>query len=321
MAPRPRGDRRPPKGLGGVRPPLFRVKAFRMARRFVVVSLTGGYCELNCSHCRARFIRSMLPAPGPRLPRVLAALHRRGVRGVLLSGGWTREGVLPVEPYLDALREAKEKLGLVFNIHLGLETRRDVLEALRGVVDLVDYEFTLSTWMVRAVRGLPFGPGRYVEALEAMLEAGLNVVPHVFLWHPGSSPELLRRELKLLDDYGLEAVNLLVYIPPSGGLPREATERLPDLLREARALWPRRLYLGCMRPREARATLDPVAVSEGLVERIANPSLTAMRRYADIMEFYDACCSVPEELLGLFGPLPRPPVALGGVEAGEKTTV
>ena len=300
---------------------MTRIKAFRMARRFAVVSLTGGYCELNCSHCRARYIRSMLPAPGPRLPRLLEALHRRGARGVLLSGGWTREGVLPVEPYLDALREAKRRLGLVFNIHLGLETRREILEALSGIVDLVDYEFTLSDWMVRGVRRLPFGPRRYIEALEAMLEAGLNVVPHVFLWHPGSSPELLKRELRLLDDHGLEAVNLLVYIPPSGGLPRAVEERLPQLLRTARSLWPRRLYLGCMRPREARRTLDPVAVGEGLVERIANPSLAAVRLYGDKMEFYDACCSVPDELLGLFGPLPRPPAALGRVEAGEQAAV
>jgi uncharacterized radical SAM superfamily protein len=279
---------------------LPRIKAFRMKKLFTVVSLTGGYCELNCSHCQAKYIRSMLPAPGPRLPRLLEALWRRGVRGVLLSGGWTRDAVLPVEPYLDTLADAKKRLGLVFNIHLGLETRHHILERVREFADIVDYEFTLNRWMVQEVRGLRFGPERYLEALDAMLEAGLNVVPHVFLWHPRQSLEGLRRELREVEDRGIEEVNLLVYIPPEGDIDRRTAEKLPVLAEEARSLYGGRIYLGCMRPRSARKILDPHVIENVIVERIANPSLAAERKFRDRLEFYDACCSIPEQLLPLF---------------------
>ncbi len=279
---------------------MARIPAFRMKRLFTVVSITGGYCELNCSHCNAKYIRSMLPAPGPRLPRLLEALHRRGVRGVLVSGGWTRQGTLPVERHVEHLRWAKRRLGMIFNIHLGLVTDRELLQQLRDVVDVVDYEFTLDPWMIREVRGLPFTGRRYLEALDAMLEEGLNVVPHLFLWHPRSSLEQLDRELEALMDRGLGVVNLLVYIPPTGDIPSAVAERLPGLLRHVRSRWPSRLYLGCMRPPAARRVLDPVAVGEGLVDRIANPSLRATRMHRDRLEFYDACCSIPDHLLPMF---------------------
>lgn len=283
---------------------MTRIKAFRIKRLFTVVSVTGGFCELNCSHCGAKYIRSMLPAPGPRLPRLIERLHiRRGVRGFLLSGGWTREGVLPIEEHLDAIAELRRRYGLVFNAHLGLETRRDVLLKAREALDLVDFEFTLSEWMARGVRGLPWGAKRYLEALDAMLDAGLYVVPHVFLWHPGSSRELLEAELRALGDRGIGVVNLLVYIPPEGDIDWGVAEMLPGLLRWVRSRWEGELYLGCMRPPAARRVLDPVAVGEGLVDRIANPSLAATRAYRDRLEFYDSCCSVPADKLRLFGPL------------------
>ncbi len=280
---------------------MARIKAFRMKRRFTVVSLTGGYCELNCSHCSARYIRSMLPAPGPRLPRLLEALARRGVRGVLVSGGWTRDAVLPVEEHLDTLLEAKKKHSLVYNVHLGLETRRHILERAAGVFDLVDYEYTENRWMANKVRRVPGGVQRYRKALEAMLDAGLHVVPHIFLWHPHRDPEReLVNEMKTLADLGLEEVNLLVYIPPSGDIDQATAEKLPHLLRLARTTWPGKLYLGCMRPPTARRILDEVAIEEQLVDRIANPSLKATRKHRDKLEFYDACCSIPENLLPPF---------------------
>ncbi len=295
----------------------MKIKAFRMKKLFTVVSLTGGYCELNCSHCRAKYIRSMLPAPGPRLPRILDALARRGVRGILLSGGWTREGILPVEPYLDALVEAKRRHGFVFNIHLGLETRREVLKRVAEFADIIDYEFTLSKWMVNAVRGLPFSPTRYLEALDAMLDTGLDVVPHVFLWHPGSSRELLRREIAEIVDRGVKKLNLLVYMPPEGDVDARIAEELKGLASYVRELYPWEIYLGCMRPRAARQVLDSYVIEEGIVARIANPSLNATRLHSGKLEFYDACCSVPSKYLDLFREENNGVRSGGGMVAGR----
>jgi uncharacterized radical SAM superfamily protein len=242
----------------------------------------------------------MLPAPGPRLPRLLEALAKRGVRGVLLSGGWRKDGTLPVEPYIDTLVDAKRRLRLVFNIHLGLVTDHDLLLRVAEFADIVDYEFTLSDWMVRQVRGLPFGPQRYLEAMDAMLDAGLNVVPHIFLWHPRQTVEQLEQELREVADRGIKVANLLVYIPPKGDIDPRVAEKLPHLAEHVYTVFPGKLYLGCMRPRAARRILDSYVIEHGIVERIANPSLEATRRHKERLVFYDACCSIPEDYLEMF---------------------
>ncbi|RUM46672.1 MAG: biotin synthase [Hyperthermus sp.] len=278
----------------------MRIKAFVMRKLFRAISITGGYCELNCSHCNARYIRSMIPAIGKRLPQVLKNLHRKGVRGVLLSGGWTRDGRLPVEKHLAELTSIKKELGMVFNVHLGLEDRREVLEQAREVFDIIDFEFTLSPWLANVVRGLRQPVSQYVKVLDSMIDVGLDVVPHIFLWHPHQSLDLLKKEIEILRDRGLDKVNLLVYIPPSGHIELKVAQLLPRLLETVRTMWDKEIYIGCMRPPEARKTLDPYAISQGLVERIANPTVSAVRRYRDRLVFYDACCSIPERMLSYF---------------------
>ena len=276
-------------------------KAFRMVRLFAEVSLTGASCPLGCSHCRGRYLRGMAPVPpGPRgLIRLLESLARRGARGVLVSGGLTMEGRLPVEPYLDQLQEARRRLGLVVNLHPGYEDRPWVLERLRPAVDVLDYELSLSKEMVRGVRRLPFSPEHTVKVMEAMIEHGHDVVPHIFLWHPWSSPQLLKKELAVAADLGAERATLLVYVPPPGE-PGPQAEKLLELLRLARSHWPGELALGCMRPYSVKPQLDRAALEGGLVDRIANPSPRALREAAVEPPLYDACCSLPEHLLPRF---------------------
>ncbi len=282
---------------------MHRIKAFRIKKLFRVLSVTGGYCELGCSHCGGRYIRSMLPVSPKALPRLVMRLFQRGVRGFLLSGGWTREGYLPLSvEVMERLAKLRKQYGIVFNVHLGLETRKEVLYVAREAFDIIDFEFTLNKWLVSTIRGLPYGPKRYVEALDAMLDAGLRVVPHVFLWLPKRSTSELRSELSILSDRGLDAVNLLVYIPPQGDIDLNVAKILPSILRHIRDIWDGSIYIGCMRPRTAKKFLDETAVEEGLVDRIANPSLAVVRKHNELLEFYDACCSIPEDKLSVFGP-------------------
>ena len=280
------------------------VAAFRMMRLFAEVSLTGSRCELMCSHCRGVYLRHMLhpdPKPGGVM-RLLERLYRLGVRGVLLSGGLRRDGSLMVGgEVIDELWEAKRRLGLVFNMHTGFERRREILERLVGLVDVVDYEVSLSEWMVRRVRRLEMEPRETLRIMEMMLELGLDVVPHVYLWHPASTPQLLREELRAVDDLGARMVTLLVYIPPPWDkVELPPAEKLVSLLKLAREVWPRELSLGCMRPYQVKRFLDAVAVEEGLVDRIANPYQPLARKALAGARWYDACCSLPDHLLHIF---------------------
>ena len=272
------------------------VLGFQHRRRFTVVSLTGASCWLNCRFCRARFLHSMPSAREEGLYNTLRRLAQRGVRGVLVSGGFTRDARLPLTfEEIEELRRAKRDFDLLISLHLGLEDRVEVLESLRGVVDIVDFEYTRSPYIALWTRRLSISDlHRYELALKRMLEVGLHVVPHVFLWHPLRLVEELEDELRTLRDYGLDEATLLVYM----GNATPSLERLKLLLEKARKAFDGRLYLGCMRPAMARKHLDPVAVKEGLVERIAVPSLRLVQEAG--IELYDACCSVPDSQLYRF---------------------
>ena len=272
------------------------VLGFQHIRRFTVVSLTGARCWLNCRFCRARFLHSTLSARKEGLYNTLRRLAQRGVRGVLVSGGFTRDARLPLTfEEVEELRRARRDFNLLVSLHLGLEDRVEVLESLRDAVDIVDFEYTRSPYIALWTRRLSVRDlHRYELALERMLEAGLHVVPHVFLWHPLRLGEELESELRALRDYGFGEATLLVYM----GNITPSPERLKQLLERAHKVFDGRLYLGCMRPTVARKHLDPVAVKEGLVERIAAPS-PRLAREAEI-ELYDACCSIPDSQLYRF---------------------
>jgi len=238
----------------------------------------------------------MLSTKGRNLYNTLKKLAQRGVQGVLVSGGFTRDARLPLTfEDVEGLRRAKRDFGLLISLHLGLEDRVEVLEPLRSVADVVDYEYTRSPYIALWARRLSVSDlYRYELALKRMLEVGLHVVPHVFLWHPLRLAEEVEKELRTLRDYGLNEATLLVHV----GNTTPSPERLKWLLEKAHKAFDGRLYLGCMRPTIARKHLDLVAVAEGLVERIAAPSPRLVQEAS--IELYDACCSVPDNQLYRF---------------------
>src|SRR5574341_1680209 len=51
------------------------------------VSITGRECSLQCDHCRAKVLESMIPALTPEaLWRVVSEQVSKGARGMLLTG-------------------------------------------------------------------------------------------------------------------------------------------------------------------------------------------------------------------------------------------
>ncbi len=279
----------------------MRIQYFSPRHKYKPVSLTGTWCALNCKFCNRRYLESMVHVTPHNFIDVMRELYSSGVRGVLLSGGFRNDATLPIEAYINAIKVVKKELGLFISAHLGLQTRSEVLRELRGLIDVVDYEFTLSEFIVNYVRGLKLRPSRYVEALKTMLENDLHVVPHVFAWHPAITREALGRELKILNDYGLREVTLLVYIDPHTRYDSEdLASRVLENIEYARSVFPGSIYMGCMRPGYIRPILDKSLVEKGLVDRIANPYHKVLAEYPE--EYYDACCSIPinEETRSLF---------------------
>lgn len=241
----------------------------------------------------------MIPVSRIDIVPKLRELYCNGVMGILISGGFTREGTLPVGEYVDALQEAKKNYGFVFNAHLGLQRDRNLLTHLRDVIDVVDYEFTLSSYIINYVRGLKDTYEAYIKSLDIMLDVGLHVVPHVYIWHPDFSLDILRKELLIIKDRGLREVTLLTYIPEERNIALPRPESLIEAVRFIRENYDGKLYLGCMRPAKLKPELDRSIIAEGLVERVANPYPGVLEGLR-LKELYDACCSIPEMFLSRF---------------------
>ncbi|MEM4684178.1 MAG: radical SAM protein [Thermosphaera sp.] len=274
------------------------MKAFTPVRKYRAISLTGAWCALKCSHCGGRYLRGMTPVTPETIVGVVEELWSQGVRGLLVSGGFREDGTLPIEPYLKGLRVVKERFNPFISAHLGLINDKRLLSDLAAVVDLVDFELVLNDEFTRRVRGLSVPREKYVEALTAMREAGLDVAPHVYIWHPWITRDEVAESLQTLAENNINRAVLLVYIPPEpgGSVP---LDEVVENIEYARSTYPGELYMGCMRPWSIKKRLDEILVEKRLVDRIANPHPGAIGK-ASSVERYDACCSVPDSRLGEF---------------------
>jgi len=90
--------------------------------RFVNVSVTGSGCALDCEHCKGGLLESMVPVgTGPELVELGKGLVAKGCEGVLISGGATKDGEVPLDDFFDPISKLKE-MGLKVLVHTGLAT-------------------------------------------------------------------------------------------------------------------------------------------------------------------------------------------------------
>ena len=277
---------------------------FRPWEKFPPISITGTRCELMCKYCRGRYLRGMLHAETPEeLWELCCSLARKGISGVLISGGFNREGVLPIRPFLKTIEALKEELGLKIAIHPGL-VDRDLAEDLASAgVDVAMCDVVGDEYTIREVIGLSnVGPEDYMASLIALREAGIPALaPHVCLGVAGGELRGELRALRMAEAISPEVLVLLVFLPTRGtpfwGLSPPGIMDVAKLMVIARLLLPKcTISLGCMRPKgRYKALLDPLAVRLG-VNRIALPSRTAIEEALRLglkPRWYDICCAVP----------------------------
>ena len=148
--------------------------------KYQAVSITGEACALQCEHCKGDLLRRMVRATTPRdLVDLCIQLAEHGNHGVLISGGCDRTGRLPWAAFLPAIREIKDRTGLLVSVHSGLVDRATARGLKEAGVDqaLIDVVGDDDTY--RSVCHVPFGVSEIVSSLEALDSAGLEIVPHV----------------------------------------------------------------------------------------------------------------------------------------------
>jgi len=225
------------------------------------------------------------------LARAAEELASRGVYGMLISGGFTRDGKLPVEPYIPVLKMIKRRLNLILSIHPGFISV-ETMEALRDAgVDIVDYELSLDNYTLKVLRHLNISVEDHVKHYKLLLEHGPRyIVPHIPIGFT-ESDEWIINAINLLKESEPEILVFLVNM--ASGV--EIVDRVVRVLEVARSKLSSEISLGCMRPHSIKRVLDEVVVKKELVDRIVNPHREVLDRYG--LSVVEACCSIPRAIL------------------------
>ncbi len=281
-------------------------KAYIPYPKYVSISITGNACALNCRYCSRTYLKHMDKALSPQqLYWLMRKLYGSGVRGFLISGGFTREGKLPFHNYLSVIREFKEKYESVISIHPGLVSREEARMLREARIDIIDLEFSLYPTFTEKVKGLgPRAIEQYARTLKALYEEGPSyIAPHILV---GSGLGLLGNEpaeLWFLKDYDPYIIVLLIYAPtkntPSEKDPEPEPEYVLETVKYIRRNYSGELSLGCMRPwGRYKSIVDDLLLRENLLDRIANPPRQLIEKHG--LETIHACCSIPREYEELF---------------------
>jgi len=269
------------------------------------VSITGKYCELQCDHCRAKLLEPMIFATTPEeLISKGKALKKEGNIGLLITGGSYKDGTLPWNNFIPAIKTLKEKTNFFLSIHSGIIDFRTAKKLKDAGIEqaLIDVIGDAETF--KKVYHLDFGISKIEESLDALSRAGIPIIPHIVV---GLEYGKIRGEynaIQMIKKYSPEAVVIVSLMPLSDTPMQDVLPPKPQdiarIIATARIEMPNTIIsLGCARER-GNARIDVLAVDSG-INRMALPSEEAIKRakeYKLDMEWEDTCCSVSSNLLG-----------------------
>lgn len=257
------------------------------------VSVTGRACALKCSHCGGRYLEKMV-----EWDDFVRNLEAKVPASVLLSGGCSAQGFVPVS---ERLVELKNRLGgsrTKVNVHPGI-VPDDQARIIADLADVVSFDFLMDEDAIREAFHGTWGKEEYVRTFKALRNGKARVVPHVLVGILGGKINREIDAVKFLLDQGIDSLVFIVFIPTRGTLwehlkPPEPHE-VADLIATARTLAPRLcISLGCMRPGGLyRKMLDPAALEAG-VDAIVLPHKDAVelaQRKGIQIERKEECCA------------------------------
>ena len=281
------------------------IRFYHPLPHFPAISITGEWCALRCKHCMGKYLQGMIPIKSPeKLKEFSMKLEERDGVGILVSGGCTPDGRVPLERFYDALRWIKENTELIINVHTGLIEKEGAEELASTGIDIASVDVVGSDETIRRVYGLRATVEDYRKTLNSLMETSIPaVVPHLCV---GLDYGRILGEAKALEIIWEAQPRQMVILAliPTRGTPMEAVQRPPpeDVAKVtalARLMMPETsISLGCMRPRTERKMLETLCLKAG-ADRMVLPSKAA-RSWAEAhgLKAIDlkGCCSIPEEL-------------------------
>lgn len=270
-------------------------------RRFLPVSVTGSACALSCDHCQAKVLDGMISVRAEEDLFVLASrLKAQGSEGLLVSGGSTRTGGVPLLPHLRHIPRIRGELGMKVIVHSGVVDPKLAAGLAEAGVDGVMLDIIGADETLRDVYHLDLTVADMERSLRLLSSHELRIIPHIVLGlHYG---QFLgeHRALEMLTRYPVSTLILVVLVPltgtPMAHIPPPATEEVTGFFAAARMAAPATtINLGCARPLgPVKTELDQAAIDLGLngIAYPADGAIEYARSRGLEPRLFEYCCSL-----------------------------
>lgn len=270
-------------------------------KRFLPVSVTGSACALSCDHCQSKVLDGMISVRADEDLFALATrLRDQGSEGLLVSGGSTRSGGVPLLPHLRHIPRIREELGMKVIVHSGVVSPELAAGLARAGVDGVMLDIIGADETIRDVYHLDLSVADFDRALGLLAERELRIIPHIVLGLHFGQFLGEYHALDLITQHPVSTLILVVLVPlvgtPMAHIPPPPVSDVTRFFRDARLAAPRTpINLGCARPMgKVKTDLDQAAIDSGL-NGIAYPSDGAIeyaRSRGLQARLYEYCCSL-----------------------------
>lgn len=270
-------------------------------RRFLPVSVTGSACALSCDHCQTKVLSGMSGIPaGESLFDVAARMKATGSEGILVSGGSTRTGGVPLTSHLTDVPRIREELGMKVIVHSGVVSPALADRLAAAGVDGVMLDIIGSDATIRDVYHLDLTTADFRQSLSVLSDNGLRIIPHIVLGLHYGRFLGEHHALEMVTEFDVSTLILVVLVPlvgtPMAHLPPPPVEDVTAFFATARQAAPEiPVNLGCARPMgQMKVDIDQAAVDLGL-NGIAYPA-SGVIGYAESRGItanrYEYCCSL-----------------------------
>lgn len=269
---------------------------------FIGVSITGGDCELQCDHCRAEILKPMTSTRTPeQLWETAKVFRARGAGGILVSGGSDINGVVPLLPFIETMKQIKTELGMRINVHVGIPTP-EIIQGLKYVgidsamMDIIGSQETLEkVYHLKRIKVADFE-----RALGELCQAGVNTSPHIVIGlHWGKIMGELEA-LRITAQYKIASLVLVALMPaertPMVNVIPPSPLEMSYVFGRARLLFPKTsILLGCERPIGSHKVFTDILALKAGVNGIAYPAEGVIQMANQLglkVSLSDMCCSL-----------------------------
>lgn len=276
-----------------------KINFFITSKHFPSLSVTGTSCALMCRHCEGKLLEALVPAiTCDELEKKALALHGKGAKGILLTGGCDRYGRVPLKNMIPAIKKIKERTDLFIIAHTGFISGEDAAALKDSMLDGIGFDVVGDMGTVREVYGLSVTEKDYLESLHAIKNSGLMVFPHVCVGLHFGKLKGEYRALEMIKSIDPSTVIITGLMPVSEAMAhiKPGLCDFEKVIQRAVKMFPdAQVTLGCAHSTgKDRGEIERIALECG-VSGIASPNMGTIelaKKNGYEINYYGTCCGL-----------------------------